>query len=128
MVTRTTSGVSISVSVRYLEGQSDPANNHFVFAYRIRITNRNDYTIQLINRHWDIFDSAGQRTVVDGEGVVGEKPVIAPGTTYEYESGCHLHSTIGSMSGWYGMLRKDSGQMVRVEIPEFALETPFVLN
>jgi ApaG protein len=128
MVTRTTSGVNVSVEVGYADGQSDPNNMQFVFTYRVRIINRNAFAVKLLGRHWEIFDSAGERTVVDGPGVVGKQPEIAPGEEFVYESACHLHSTIGTMQGWYLMIEKATGRNFKVEIPEFSLETPFVLN
>ena len=127
-MTKTTSGVNVSVQVGYAESQSDPNNMQFVFSYRVRIINRNAFAVKLLSRHWEIFDSAGQRTVVDGPGVVGQQPEIAPGEVFEYESGCHLHSTIGTMQGWYLMAESETGRNFKVEIPEFSLETPFVLN
>lgn len=121
-------GIKITTRVQFKEEYSEPDNNYFVFFYRITIENFTDLEVQLLRRHWDIFDSNGIKTVVEGEGVVGEKPVLAPGELYSYESACNLESGIGSMSGFYEMMKSENGELFQVEIPEFVMEVPYMLN
>jgi ApaG protein len=128
MVTEVTSGVKVSVETFYVAEQSLPRAKKFVFAYRIFIENRSEHTIQLLRRHWFIFDSCGEVSEVEGEGVVGEQPVIAPGDSYRYTSGCHLRSEAGSMKGFYTMHRTDGGKRFKVIIPEFQMIVPYRLN
>lgn len=128
MATQTTSGVKISVDAVYQSEYSNPDNSHFMFAYRITIENLSDYTVQLLRRHWDIFDSIGEYKEVDGEGVVGEQPVLQPGHTHEYMSGCNLKSEIGYMEGYYEMQRQVDNKFFQVQIPRFNLIANFRLN
>jgi ApaG protein len=128
MVTEITDGVKVSVETIYQPEYSNPANEHFMFAYRVNIENLSEYTVQLMRRHWDIFDSNGTRREVDGEGVVGEQPVIEPGDVHEYVSGCNLKTDMGSMRGSYEMKRVVDGAVFNVSIPEFFLVAPFKLN
>ena len=128
MVTKITDGVKVSVDTIYQPEYSNPINEHFMFAYRVKIENMGEYSVQLMNRHWTIFDSNGTKREVEGEGVVGQQPVIQPGNNHEYVSGCNLKTDIGSMKGSYEMKRIVDGQTFRVNIPEFYLITPFKLN
>ena len=128
MVTEVTSGVKVSVETFYVSEQSVPRTKKFVFAYRISIENRSEHTIQLLRRHWFIFDSCGSINEVEGEGVVGEQPVISPGDTFRYTSGCHLQSEAGSMKGFYTMHRTDGGRKFKVVIHEFQMIVPYKLN
>ncbi|MFA5244528.1 MAG: Co2+/Mg2+ efflux protein ApaG [Pedobacter sp.] len=128
MVTKITDGVKISVETIYQPEYSNPANEHFMFAYRINIENLTEYSVQLLNRHWMIFDSNGTKREVEGEGVVGLQPVIEPGNHHEYVSGCNLKTDMGSMKGFYEMIRIVDGQKFNVNIPEFQLITPYKLN
>ena len=128
MVTEVTSGIKVSVETFYVAEQSVPISNRFVFAYRINIENRSEHTIQLLRRRWFIFDSRGTIKEVEGEGVVGEQPVIPPGDSFSYSSGCHLHTEAGSMKGYYTMHRTDGGKKFKVTIPEFHLIVPYKLN
>ena len=128
MVTKITDGVKISVETIYQPEYSNPANEHFMFAYRINIENLTEYSVQLLNRHWMIFDSNGTKREVDGEGVVGLQPVIEPGNHHEYVSGCNLKTDMGSMKGFYEMIRIVDGQRFNINIPEFQLITPYKLN
>lgn len=123
-----TSGVKVSVDVVYQPEYSNPAKMHFMFSYQITIENQSDATIQLINRHWDIFDSIGEIKQVEGEGVIGEQPVLVPGALYQYVSGCNLKSEIGYMEGYYEMIKEIDGSMFRAEIPRFNLIASFKLN
>lgn len=128
MVTAITQGVKISVDTIYQDEHSNPANEHFMFAYRITIENMSDYAVQLMRRQWTIFDSNGTVREVEGEGVVGEQPVMQPGENYTYVSGCNLKTDIGSMKGHYLMQRLVDDTDFVVDIPEFELIVPFRLN
>lgn len=128
MVTKITQGIKISVDVHYIEEFSNPLKNHFLFSYHIRIENESEYTYQLLKRKWIIFDSNGEHKIVEGEGVVGEQPVLEPGKSFEYESSCNLHTDFGTMKGCYTMKRLVDGATLSVLIPEFQLVTPQKLN
>ena len=128
MVTKITDGVKISVETIYQPEYSNPANEHFMFAYRVNIENMTENSVQLLNRHWNIFDSNGTNREVEGEGVVGQQPVIEPGDNHEYVSGCNLKTDMGSMRGSYEMERIVDGLKFKVNIPEFYLIAPYKLN
>lgn len=128
MVTKITDGVKISVETIYQPEYSNPANEHFMFAYRINIENLTENSVQLLNRHWHIFDSNGTKREVEGEGVVGQQPIIEPGDNHEYVSGCNLKTDMGKMRGSYEMERIVDGLKFRVNIPEFYLIAPYKLN
>lgn len=128
MVTAITQGVKISVETTYQDEQSNPSNDYYLFAYRITIENLSDYAIQLKRRQWFIFDSSGIEREVEGEGVVGMQPVMQPGESHSYVSGCQLGTEIGSMSGNYLMRRLADDITFTVEIPEFELIVPYRLN
>lgn len=121
-------GVDIGVRVTFRPEYSDPARNYFVFFYRITVTNHNGFEVQLLRRHWDILDSTGIHTRVDGDGVVGVQPVLGPGESFTYESACNLSTGMGRMKGYYEMVRTDLGVTFKAPIPEFKLEVDFVLN
>lgn len=124
MYERTTRGIRIRVEPTYLEGQSDPDGDHFVWAYRVRIDNGSKETICLRSRRWQITDSRGATEEVAGEGVVGEQPVINPGEAFEYTSGAPLTTPSGMMVGQYGIEASD-GELFDVEIPAFSLDSPY---
>lgn len=128
MVTAISHGVKISVETLFQDEQSNPENEHFMFAYRIEIENLSDYGIQLLRRKWFIFDSNGTVREVEGEGVVGEQPIIEPGKSYVYVSGCNLKTEIGSMKGHYVMQRLVDETNFNVDIPAFELIVPYKLN
>ena len=123
MYEKTTRDITISVRPFFLEEQSAPDRNHFVWAYRINIRNKSAETVQLINRHWRITDKYGRLQEVKGPGVVGEQPVLKPGESYDYTSGCPLETPSGIMAGSYEMTTQD-GQRFLVEIPAFSLDSP----
>ncbi len=127
-ITASTEGVKVSVLTEYQPEYSSPYQSHFVFSYRIRIENHSDNIVQLQRRRWIIFDSNATVREIEGEGVVGLTPVIEPGESHEYVSGCSLKSSIGKMSGSYVMERLADGKKIRVLIPEFSLIAPFRLN
>jgi ApaG protein len=128
MVNTITDGVKVSVESVYQPEYSNPANDHFMFAYKISIENVGNYTIQLMRRHWNIFDSNGTKREVEGAGVVGQQPIIEPGNTHEYVSGCNLKTDMGSMKGEYQMMRMIDESLFDVAIPEFYLIAPYKLN
>jgi len=117
-----TRGVVVRVVTSYLPQQSDPPRR-YVWAYMIEIENTGDETVQLLSRHWIITDAHGRVEEVEGPGVVGEQPVIEPGETYQYTSGCPLTTPTGSMAGTYRMVL-DDGREFDAEIPAFSLDLP----
>jgi len=121
----TTRGVVVRVSVSYLPEQSEPTRGRWFWAYHIRIENEGAVAVQLLTRHWIITDGRGLRHTVEGEGVVGEQPMIAPGASFDYVSGCPLSTPSGSMQGSYHMIDED-GDAFDVTIPRFALIAPAV--
>lgn len=123
-----TNGIEIAVNTKYYPAQSDPKSGHYFFIYEIQISNKSEFTVQLLKRHWDIVDALGRKRMVDGEGVVGETPVIEPGDTYTYNSGCDFETEIGKMSGYYIMKREFDGILFNVLIPEFCMILPAKLN
>ncbi len=128
MPTTTTQGVTVSVTTNYLPDYSSPTQEHFVFAYKITIHNNSALTVKLLRRHWHIHDANSPVREVEGEGVVGRQPVLEPGQSHHYMSGCNLKSGVGKMRGTYLMERVANGQEFSVEIPEFTLMVPFRLN
>lgn len=116
----TTRDITIKVSPIFLEGQSDVMQKKFVFAYFVRIENHRQQPVQLLRRHWIINDGKDETKEVEGPGVVGEQPVIAPGNAHEYNSFCILESFEGSMSGTY-LMTVDGGEQFDVAIPRFPL-------
>ena len=121
----TTAGVTVRVAVSYLADQSEPRRGRGFWAYHIRLENDGPQAVQLLTRHWTIVDGRGARHTVEGEGVVGEQPMIEPGTSYDYVSGCPLATPTGAMEGYYSMMLAD-GSPVDVGIPRFALIAPAV--
>lgn len=128
MVTQITSGVKVSVEATYQPEYSNPDNLHYMFSYKISIENQSEGTIQLVKRHWEIYDAIGEFNFVDGEGVVGEQPVLAPGESHSYVSGCNLKSELGFMEGYYEMKDENTGTKFKVKIPRFNLIATFRLN
>ena len=128
MVTTITDGVKVSVETIYQPEYSVPANDHYMFAYKVNIENTGNYAIRLLGRHWYIFDSYNTKREVEGEGVVGQQPIIEPGHSHEYISGCNLKTDMGTMKGEYTMARLLDGFLFKVQIPEFNLITPCRMN
>lgn len=128
MVTEITQGIRVTVDTLYQPEYSHPARAHYVFTYRILIENRSDFTIQLLRRKWHIYDGTGVRREVEGDGVLGQQPVLEPGEVHEYVSGCNLRSTMGKMLGTYEMIRVVDGKDFDVSIPEFTMVVPYRLN
>ncbi|MCW5771332.1 MAG: Co2+/Mg2+ efflux protein ApaG [Rhodospirillaceae bacterium] len=123
MFSETTHGITVTVRPVYIEEQSSPAEDKYVWAYKVRIENGGTETVQLINRYWKITDERGRQEEVRGPGVVGEQPVLKPGETFEYTSGCPLRTPSGFMAGSYEMERPD-GSRFDVRIPLFSLDSP----
>lgn len=121
----TTDGIAVFVSSSYLPEQSQPDEGRWFWAYHIRIENGSDRTVQLLTRHWIITDGRGERHSVEGEGVIGEQPVIEPGGSFDYVSGCPLPTPTGAMQGSYRMLAED-GEAFDAAIPRFRLMAPAV--
>lgn len=116
----TTDGVTVRVSVSFQPGNSDPAGGRWFWIYHIRIENHGEVEVQLLDRIWEITDGRGGVHVVEGDGVVGEQPVIAPGGSFDYVSGCPLATPSGRMKGQYGMMDAN-GRRFAVAIPAFPL-------
>ncbi|MDF1794244.1 MAG: Co2+/Mg2+ efflux protein ApaG [Thalassobaculaceae bacterium] len=123
MYSETTRDIQVTVTPVYLDGQSSPQENHYVWAYQVRIENTGGETVRLRTRHWRITDAAGHTQEVRGPGVVGEQPVLGPGEHFEYTSGCPLTTPSGLMVGSYAMEDAD-GAMFDVAIPAFSLDSP----
>ena len=115
-----TRGIAVRVAVSYLSEQSDPSTNRWFWSYHVRIENGSEVAVQLLSRSWTIVDGRGTVHEVMGEGVVGEMPLIAPGGSFDYVSGCPLDTPNGAMSGSYRMVDED-GTAFDVEIPRFQL-------
>ncbi|GAA4464565.1 Co2+/Mg2+ efflux protein ApaG [Nemorincola caseinilytica] len=128
MSQQVTEGVSILVETFYQPAQSDPVKYEHLFAYRITIENLTIYPVKLLSRHWHIKDSNGTHREVEGEGVVGQQPVIQPGDSYQYTSAVNIYSEIGKMYGSYLMENLFNKKKLTVAIPEFKLIVPAKLN
>ena len=123
----TTRDITVRVSVSYLEEQSEPGRGRWFWAYHIRIENGGAKAVQLVSREWIISDGRGARHEVRGEGVVGEQPVLEPGGSFDYVSGCPLATPTGAMEGRYFMVAAD-GSNFEVAIPRFPLIAPAVTS
>lgn len=128
MVAEVSHGIRVSVDTKYMEGHSNPDLHYFLFSYRIKIENNSEFAVQLMRRHWNIFDSTAGLREVDGEGVIGLQPTILSGESFEYESACDLTTDVGSMYGTYQMIRKIDGKSFEIKIPRFELIVPRRLN
>jgi ApaG protein len=123
MYSHTSQDIRITVEPYYLDDQSSPSDDHYVWAYHVKIENVGEATVQLINRYWRITDANGQIQEVRGSGVVGEQPVLDPGESFEYTSGTPLGTPSGIMVGTYEMETRN-GERFDVEIPAFSLDSP----
>ena len=128
IISKISEGVEISVETFYQPEYSNAVNSEFFFAYKIMIDNHNSFSIQLINRHWSIYDSNGELRNVDGEGVVGVQPILKNNEHFTYVSGCNLRTEIGKMQGYYTMENLNTKQQFKVRIPSFDLIAPAKLN
>lgn len=128
MITQVTKGIKISVATTFEGTFFKNYKMHFAFGYTITIENQSQDAVQLTSRHWKIFDALNNTEVLDGEGVIGKKPVICPGESHTYSSGCLLTSPLGAMKGYFNMVNFSTTERFRVYIPIFKLHAPFALN
>ncbi len=128
MVQQVTRGIKISVETTFEGTFYKNYKMHFAFGYRVTIENQSKDSVQLMARHWKIYDALNSPEIVDGEGVIGKKPVIKPGEKHTYSSGCLLTSPFGAMLGHYHMINFTTTKKFKVKIPAFKLSTPFALN
>ncbi len=128
MVSQITDGVKVSVQTEYQPDYSNPGQDHFVFTYKIVIENCSEHTVKLLRRHWLIYDANRGIREVEGEGVVGLQPILEPGESHEYVSGCNLKTDLGKMSGNYLMERVRDEKTFNVTVPAFSLIVPYRLN
>ncbi|MDA9162668.1 Co2+/Mg2+ efflux protein ApaG [Alphaproteobacteria bacterium] len=124
MYSKTTNGVTVTVNPYFLDDQSSPNDNHYVWAYKVNIDNKGSDILHLNQRTWIIIDGNGRVLQVQGDGVVGETPIIKPGETFEYTSGTPLKTTSGIMQGYYSM-SADNGEKIKIDIPTFSLDSPY---
>ena len=128
MVTQITKGIKVSVESSFEGTYYKESKLHYAFEYSVKIENQSKELVQLDSRHWVILDSLNEEETVDGEGVIGKKPVLKPGQSHTYTSGCLLASPIGAMYGYYRMINLNSTKKFNVMIPVFKLSAPFSLN
>ncbi len=128
MISKISEGVTVSVETFFQPEYSNPANNEYMFTYRITLENNNAFAVQLLRRHWYIFDSNAEHREVEGEGVIGVQPIIHPGEKYQYVSGCDLRSEMGRMHGMYFMENTHNKQTFLINIPAFEMIVPSKLN
>ena len=124
MYSKTTNGVTVNVTPYFLDDQSSPLESHYVWAYQVNIINATNITMKLNHRNWVIIDANGKIMNVQGEGVVGEFPIIGPGETFEYTSGTPLGTNNGIMQGFY-LVSQDNGEKLKIDIPAFSLDSPY---
>ena len=128
MITKVTRGIRVSVKTSFEGTFFKNYKMHFAFGYTITIENQSSDSVQLTSRHWDIYDALNEREVLDGEGGIGKKPVIRPGESHTYSSGCRLASPIGARLGFFNMVNLSSSEKFQVFVPTFRLNAPFALN
>lgn len=128
MVQQVTQGIKISVETHFEGTFYKNYKMHYAFGYQISIENQGKDSVQLTSRHWKIHDALNHLEIVDGEGVIGKKPVLKPGETHTYRSGCLLTSPFGAMSGHYNMINFTTTSRFKVIIPTFKLSAPFAQN
>jgi len=123
-----TRAICVRVTPAYLEDRSTPADCHYVWSYTIDIVNNGPEIVQLLSRHWHITDALGRSEHVRGPGVIGQTPVINPGETFTYSSGCPLKTASGIMSGSFQMLSHTKAETFNIAIPPFSLDSPYALR
>ena len=128
MVQQVTRGIKISVVTNFEGTFYKNYKIHFAFGYKVTIENQSKDSVQLNARHWTIFDALNAIETVSGEGVIGKKPVLKPGESHTYSSGCLLTSPFGAMQGYYSMVNFTTTKKFNVTIPTFKLSTPFAIN
>lgn len=119
--------IQLQVETSFLAAQSEQSKQQYVFAYTITLTNQSKDSVQLLSRHWTITNADGEITTVQGDGVVGQQPVIAPGDSFRYTSGTVLSTPVGVMQGTYSMMSK-AGNLFSLQIPQFRLAIPNILH
>jgi ApaG protein len=128
MVQQLTRGILISVEVFFEGTYFKDYKLNYSYAYQITIYNQGKEAVQLQSRHWEIIDSLRPKIIIDGEGVVGKKPVVSPGKSYSYRSGCLVTSSVGAMHGHYNFINLSTTKKYRVYIPKFKLSPAFAMN
>lgn len=131
MISQTTKEITISAESYYQQQYSEPLRSQYVFAYRIKIENKGVRTIQLLSRAWEVIDATGARRFVEGEGIVGQQPFIAPGQSHEYTSWVQFETPMGAMRGHYAMARSNREgreELIQVEVPKFVHLAAELLN
>lgn len=128
MVQQVTSGIKISVKPTFEGTFYKNYKVHFAFGYKVTIENQSKNAVQLNSRHWIIYDALNNVEIIEGEGVIGKKPVLKPGESHTYTSGCLLSSPFGAMHGHYNMINFTTTNKFKVYIPSFKLSAPFALN
>ena len=124
MYSKTTKGVTVTVTPYFLDDQSSPQEDHYVWAYQVNIVNASINTIKLRHRNWLMIDANGKVMNVQGEGVVGEFPTLGPGESFEYTSGTPLKTNNGIMQGFY-LMSQENGKKIKIDIPAFSLDSPY---
>ena len=119
--------IKIDIKTEYVPELSNNEDSMFYFSYKVKIKNMGSKKVQLLSRHWDIKDGLGRKKSVNGEGVIGKKPIINPGEYYEYKSYCPLKTEFGSMDGFYTM-KDENGNLFKTIIPNFGLISPESIN
>jgi ApaG protein len=127
MFSQTTYNIEVKVQPSFIEHQSVPEDELYVWSYQVEIANRGLETIRLRSRHWKIVNARGEMAEVHGEGIVGKQPLIPPGGSWTYVSYTNLTSASGVMYGAYAC-EKDSGELISIDIPVFSLDSPYQLN
>ena len=128
MIQQVTKGIKISIRTNFEGNRFQNSKVYYAFSYSITIENQSSDTVQLLERHWNIFDSLNDTEIVEGEGVVGKKPMLRPKEEYTYSSYCFLLSPIGCMNGYYRMINFSTSEKFRVSIPTFQLMMPATFN
>lgn len=128
MVQQVTKGIKISVETTYEGSFYRNYKIQYAFGYKVTIENQSKDSVQLQSRHWEILDALNNAEIVDGEGVIGKKPVLDPGESHTYTSGCLLTSPFGAMQGFYTMVNFTTTKKFNVDIPTFKLSAPFAIN
>ncbi len=128
MVQQVTKGIKISVGTTFEGTFYKNHKIHYAFGYRVSIENQSKNSVQLTSRFWNIKDALNHTEMIEGDGVIGKKPVLKPGEIHTYSSGCLLSSPFGAMKGYYNMVNFTSTEKFKVTIPSFKLSAPFALN
>jgi len=128
MVSAITKGIQVSVETTYQPDFSNPQQHHYVVTYKVRIENKSNHTVQLLRRRWEIYDATETRKIVEGDGVVGQQPILEPGESHTYVSGCNLKSGIGKMRGSFTFEKLMDGKLMEIVIPEFQLISTLFQN